>query len=76
LKAYISEDQTNFNTKAFLIRYCEEEVELNDSVLFRAEIDFNTDYTETEFYLDFELHFSDLSNIGGPEYWKENVNNL
>jgi hypothetical protein len=44
--------------------------------LFRAEIDFNTDYTETEFYLDFDLHFSDLSNIGGPENWKENVNNL
>jgi hypothetical protein len=28
-----------FNTRAFMIRYCEEEVELNDIAHFRVEID-------------------------------------
>jgi hypothetical protein len=65
----ILEDQSSFLTKAFLIRYCEEEVEINDVVLFRAEIDVEPDYLATEFYLDCDLYFSDLSNLGGPEKW-------
>jgi len=43
-----------------LIRYCEEEVEINDIGVFRAEIDVEPDYMNTVFYLDFELFFSDL----------------
>ena len=39
IEAKLSEDGQSFTTKAFLIRYCEEEVELNDLVLFRAEVD-------------------------------------
>jgi len=47
-------------------------VEINDFVLFRAEIDDSkdSDYTNTEFYLDCDLYFSDLSNLGGVEAWK------
>jgi hypothetical protein len=39
---------------------------VNDVVLFRAELDVEPDYLATEFYLDFDLYFSDLSNLGGP----------
>ena len=65
----IEDDTSIFLTKAFLIRYCEEEVELHDIVLFRAEIDVEPDYLNTEFFLECELFFSDLSNLGGPEKW-------
>ena len=35
----IQDDSATFVTKTFLIRYCEEEVEINDVVLFRAELE-------------------------------------
>jgi hypothetical protein len=56
-----------------LIRYCEEEVEINDIGLFRAEIDVEPEYLNTNFYLDIEL-FSDLHSLGGPEKWQASIN--
>ncbi len=72
----IAEDCSHFTTKSFLIRYCEEEVELNDVVLFRAEIDAQDDYLDREFYLDFELYFSDMSNLGGADNWSKVVDRI
>ena len=69
----IIEESASFCSKAFLIRYCEEEVEINDIGLFRAEIDVEPDYLNTVFNLDIELFFSDLHSMGGPEKWQENV---
>ena len=66
-------EQACFLSKAFLIRYCEEEVEVNDIVLFRAELDVEPDYLHTDFYLEVDLFFSDLSNLGGPEKWQQHV---
>jgi|TARA_B110000285_G_C14893445_1_gene499664 hypothetical protein len=54
-----------------LIRYCEEEVEINDIILFRAEIDVEQEYLNTDFYLQIELHFSNLEDIGGSDAWQE-----
>jgi hypothetical protein len=65
----IMEDLTGFKSRAFLIRYCEEEIELHDIALFRAELDVEPDYLNTEFHIEFELYFSDLSAMGGPEKW-------
>ena len=56
-----------------MIRYCEEEVEVNDVVLFRSEIDVEPDYLQTEYTLEVDLFFSDLSNLGGPEKWSQHV---
>ena len=39
MPSQIVDEQACFLSKAFLIRYCEEEVEVNDAVLFRAELD-------------------------------------
>jgi hypothetical protein len=72
LEPSIADDQTCFNTKAWLIRYCEEEIELNDIVMFRAELFVEPHYLSTEFYLDVELMFCDLSSLGGPTGWKNN----
>jgi hypothetical protein len=67
------DDQSSFISRAFLIRYCEEEVEINDIGLFRAEIDVEPEYLNTTFYMDVELFFSDLNALGGPEKWQQNI---
>lgn len=57
-----------FNTRAFMIRYCEEEVELNDIGHFRIELDLeDSQPAKVEFFMEVELMFSDLLNQGGPE---------
>jgi hypothetical protein len=66
----ILEDLSGFNSRSFLIRYCEEEVEIHDIGLFRAEIEVEPDYLNTTFYMELELFFSDLNKIGGPEKWQ------
>ena len=71
MPSQILEDLSGFNSRSFLVRYCEEEIEINDIGLFRAEIDVEQDYLSTSFTLDFELFFSDLSAIGGPEKWQQ-----
>lgn len=64
-----------------MIRYCEEEVELNDIGHFRVEIDTDQseenkslaqngetgNFNQTQMILEVELMFSDLLNHGGPE---------
>lgn len=63
-----------------MIRYCEEEVELNDIIHFRLEIDTDQNqadskgegkaqgnFNQTEMVMEVELMFSDLLNHGGPE---------
>jgi hypothetical protein len=47
-----------------MIRYCEEEVELNDIGHFRVELDLeeSAQTANLDFYMEVELMFSDLSN--------------
>ena len=70
IQSKIADDLTSFTSRAFLIRYCEEEVEINDIGLFRAEIDVEPEYLNTDFHMEVELFFSDLSNMGGPDKWQ------
>lgn len=76
LPAFVQDQDQAFVTKAFLIRYCEEEVELNDVVMFRAEVDVEPNYLNTEFFLESELFFSDLANMGGPDQWEQHANEI
>ena len=57
-----------------MIRYCEEEVEINDIILFRSEIDVEPDYLNIEYFIEFELFFSNLDNFGGSDQWQEIAN--
>ena len=57
---------SSYVTKGFLIRYCEEEVEINDCALFRDEIELDSHLLGTEVFVEFELFFSDLSKMNGP----------
>lgn len=45
----ICAESNSFRTKTFLIRYCEEEVEINDIVLFRCELDVEPGYLNRDF---------------------------
>lgn len=72
MPAQIMDENSSFLSKAFLIRYCEEEVEVNDIVQFRAELEVEPDYLNTEFFLEIDLFFSDLASLGGPEKWQGN----
>lgn len=61
-----------FTTKAFMIRYCEEEVELNDVAYFRTEIP--VEEMETwNLILDTELMFSDLGGTLTSESVQEEM---
>lgn len=67
----INDEEQSFSSKVFLIRYCEEEVEINDVILFRAELDVAQEYLNTDFFLEVELHFSNLDKFGGSDKWQE-----
>ena len=78
IPAQIDKGMFTFNSRAFMIRYCEEEVrvskkygeqvELNDIGHFRIELDIEEGQpSKIEFQMEIELMFSDLLNQGGPE---------
>ena len=69
MSSKIIDEENVFCSKTFLIRYCEEEVEINDIILFRAEVDVEPDYLNVDFFFEIELYFSNLDNIGGSEQW-------
>lgn len=54
------EQSQTINTSAFLIRYCEEEVELNEISCFRIEIDDRHEMAKGHIRIDTELMFSEL----------------
>jgi hypothetical protein len=59
--AALHQDSMSFNTRSFMIRYQEEEVELNDMGHFRVELDLSDDSLATmEYCLEIELMFADL----------------
>jgi len=72
----ILDDQSTFCTRSFLVRYCEEEVEINEIGHFRTEIDVEPDYLNMEFTFEVELMFSDLHNMGGPEKCLDNAKDV
>ena len=65
--AHILDQEHVFCSKAFIIRYSEEEVELNNIIQFRSEIDTTIDYARTPFYFEVELLYSDFVANGNAE---------
>ena len=66
--ATLDQESLSFNTRSFMIRYQEEEVELNDMGHFRVELDLSDDQLAMiEYCLEVELMFADLIAQGGPE---------
>eukprot|EP00826_Nyctotherus_ovalis_P006699 TRINITY_DN11612_c0_g2_i4.p1 TRINITY_DN11612_c0_g2~~TRINITY_DN11612_c0_g2_i4.p1 ORF type:complete len:417 (+),score=88.84 TRINITY_DN11612_c0_g2_i4:115-1365(+) len=69
-----------FCSKTFTIRYCEEEVELNDICEFRLEIPITRNNLEASlavnYVLNIELHFGCLIGIGGAEKLVSHMSNI
>lgn len=58
----IDEETSTFLTRPFLIRFCEEDVEINDVCHFQAEIDCLPNYLLTTFYMEAELLLTNINN--------------
>lgn len=73
--AQLLDDQDAFVTRSFLIRYCEEEVEVNDVGHFRLEIGTNPEKANASLVLllQVELMFADLAQHGGADAFQENT---
>mmetsp|Transcript_58408 Transcript_58408/g.148414 ORF Transcript_58408/g.148414 Transcript_58408/m.148414 type:complete len:810 (+) Transcript_58408:195-2624(+) len=71
IPAHIIEDQCTFSTRSFLIRYCEEEVELDDVGQFRIEIGREEADTEMPLTMEVDLMFADLTQHGGADRFGE-----
>lgn len=68
---HVIEDQCTFSTRSFLIRYCEEEVELNDIGQFRVELSAQEVEQGASLTLEVDLMFADLTNQGGADRFGE-----
>ena len=62
--AQINDESYSFQSKTFLIRYCEEEIELNEICSFRTEIDAYPINESEVFYLVCELYCCDINQFG------------
>jgi len=71
IPAHIIEDQYTFSTRSFLIRYCEEEVELNDIGQFRIELTPEEVEKGASLLLEVDLMFADLTQHGGADRFGE-----
>lgn len=71
IPAHIMEEQGTFSTRSFLIRYCEEEVELNDIAQFRIELDVDELHNNIPLVVEVDLMFADLTQHGGADRFGE-----
>lgn len=59
--AFIVDQTSSFYSKSFIIKYCEEEVELNDFVHFRIEYEL-AEQDISQLTLEANLYFYDYMN--------------
>jgi hypothetical protein len=59
--------QDTFCSRLFMIRYSEEEIELQDLCIFCTEVDIYPKRSLDTCYLSIELYFADNTVLGPPE---------
>ena len=62
IPSHVLDELNAFCTRTFVIRFCEEEIELNDTCHFRTEFDAYPDYTTQAFFMEAELMYADPLN--------------
>lgn len=73
---HISENSSEYVTKTFLIRYSDEEVELDEFCYFRIEVPYSKIKIPLIYHIEFELFFSDaLMHINKEKKSGQNVLN-
>lgn len=63
LPAQLFDENKTFCSKGFYIRYCDEDVELNDIVIYRAEIPVENRFLDKTLKMEVELYFGDLGGL-------------
>mmetsp|Transcript_152085 Transcript_152085/g.265118 ORF Transcript_152085/g.265118 Transcript_152085/m.265118 type:complete len:767 (-) Transcript_152085:174-2474(-) len=71
IPAHTLDEHCTFSTRSFLIRYCEEEVELNDIGQFRIELGIEESEWNAPLTLEVDLMFADLTQHGGADRFGE-----
>ncbi|CAD8167754.1 unnamed protein product [Paramecium pentaurelia] len=66
---------TSFYSKAFVIKYCDQIVELNEGCVFRIEIQAYPEMNLNELYCIIELHFCELSTITQEDFKPDRLQN-
>ncbi|CAK74272.1 unnamed protein product (macronuclear) [Paramecium tetraurelia] len=66
---------TSFYSKAFIIKYCDQVVELNEGCVFRIEIQAYPEMNLNELYCIIELHFCELSTITQEDFKPDRLQN-
>ncbi len=64
---HIIDETSSYVTRTFLIRFCDEELDLNEVCHFRTEYDAFPDIAEATFYIEAELLFADLGKLSQPK---------
>ena len=74
----ISENNNEYTTKSFFIKYADEEIELDEFCYFRIEIPEQYAKSGFNFFCQFDLHSSDLPSqtSGEQKNQKDNINTL
>lgn len=70
IPAHVVDDMCTFSTRSFLIRYCEEDVELDDVGQFRMEL-WSGEEDCGPFVVEVDLMFADLTAHGGADRFGE-----
>ena len=77
INSEISENNYEYITKSFFIKYADEEIELDEFCYFRIEIPEQYIKNEFNFYCQFELYSSDLpSQTSGEQKNPKDTNNI
>lgn len=71
-KSMILTEENAFRSKSFMIRYYEEEIDLNDIFLLRLDLLAFPDFNSHDVFFEIELIGSDISKIGKPAEDSEN----
>lgn len=62
-KAEILPEENCFHSKSFMIKYYDEEIEMNDIILFRMEVDAYPNLGDHDVILEIDLFGADISKI-------------
>ena len=73
--AHFLDEHSAFVTKTFLIRFCEEEVAINDVCVFRTEFDAYPMIYEESLFFECELLFSDILSMKQVNFFMEIIKN-
>eukprot|EP01017_Pseudomicrothorax_dubius_P026621 TRINITY_DN298_c0_g1_i1.p1 TRINITY_DN298_c0_g1~~TRINITY_DN298_c0_g1_i1.p1 ORF type:complete len:775 (-),score=142.76 TRINITY_DN298_c0_g1_i1:117-2441(-) len=65
MPSHFLEGMSAYCSKTFLIRFCEEEVVVNETCLFRMEIEAFPRFADLNMFCEVELMYADLLNLGG-----------